>query len=79
MAETFWRGKKSVRSRQKTSAQLLRKRKFYVRALVFFTVFMLLAFNLASWLFLNRMNSYLEQELKTVESYCKFVGAKNRN
>ncbi len=53
-----------MKVREKTSAQLLQKRKFYMRALVFFTVFMLLAFNLASWLFLNRMNHYLEQELE---------------
>ncbi len=47
-----------------TEERLLRKRKFYVRSLVIFTVLMLLAFNLGSWLFVNRMGSYLEQELE---------------
>ncbi len=44
--------------------RLLQKRKFYVRFLVIFTVFMLLAFNLGSWLFFNRMDDYLERELE---------------
>ncbi|MBC8184136.1 hypothetical protein H8E88_23840 [candidate division KSB1 bacterium] len=47
-----------------TEERLLQKRKFYVRSLVIFTVLMLLAFNLGSWLFVNRMGSYLEQELE---------------
>ena len=47
-----------------TEERLLKKRKFYVRSLVIFTVLMLLAFNLGSWLFLNRMDNYLEQELE---------------
>lgn len=47
-----------------TEAQLLQKRKFYVRFLVIFTVLLLLAFNLGSWLFSNRMDFYLEIELE---------------
>ena len=44
--------------------KLLKKRKFYIRSLVIFTVLLLLAFNLGSWLFFNRMDNYLEQELE---------------
>ena len=47
-----------------TEERLLKKRKFYVRSLIIFTVLMLLAFNLGSWLFFNRMDNYLEQELE---------------
>ena len=44
--------------------RLLEKRKFYVRFLIIFTVLMLLAFNLGSWIFFDRMDDYLEQELE---------------
>jgi len=47
-----------------TEEKLLQKRKFYVRFLIIFTVLLLLAFNLGSWLFLKRMDHYLEQELE---------------
>jgi len=49
---------------QNTEEKLLQKRKFYVRFLVLFTVLMLMAFNLGSWLFFNRMDSHLELELE---------------
>ena len=64
MVENFWRRRGAVTVAVSTSKKLLQKRKFYVRALVFFTVFMLLIFNLASWLFLNQMKKYLEKELE---------------
>ena len=48
----------------KTEEKLLQKRKFYVRLLIIFTVLLLFAFNLGSWLFLKRMDNYLEQELE---------------
>ena len=44
--------------------KLLQKRKFYIRSLIIFTVLILLAFNLGSWLFLKQMDNYLEQELE---------------
>jgi len=47
-----------------TEEKLLQKRKFYVRFLIIFTVLLLLAFNLGSWLFLKQMDNYLEQELE---------------
>ncbi|OQX95838.1 hypothetical protein B6I21_03385 [candidate division KSB1 bacterium 4572_119] len=48
----------------KSEVQLLHKRKFYARSLVIFTVLMLLAFNLSSWLFFNQLDDYLERELE---------------
>jgi signal transduction histidine kinase len=53
-----------VSKNQTTDERLLKKRKFYIRFLVIFTVLMLLAFNLGSWLLFNRMDNYLEQELE---------------
>jgi signal transduction histidine kinase len=53
-----------VSKSQTTEERLLQKRKFYIRFLVIFTVLMLLAFNLGSWLLFNRMDNYLEQELE---------------
>jgi len=47
-----------------TEEKLLQKRKFYIRSLIIFTVLLLFAFNLGSWLFLNQMDSYLEHELE---------------
>jgi signal transduction histidine kinase len=47
-----------------TEEKLLQKRKFYIRSLIIFTVLILLAFNLGSWLFLKQMDNYLEQELE---------------
>jgi signal transduction histidine kinase len=47
-----------------TEEKLLQKRKFYVRFLIIFTVLLLLAFNLGSWLFLKQMDNYLEAELE---------------
>jgi len=47
-----------------TEEKLLQKRKFYVRSLIIFTVLLLFAFNLGSWLFLKHMDNYLEQELE---------------
>ncbi len=44
--------------------KLLQKRKFYIRSLIIFTVLLLFAFNLGSWLFLKQMDSYLENELE---------------
>lgn len=47
-----------------TETRLLQKRKFYVRFLIIFTVLLLLAFNLGSWIFLKQMGHYLELELE---------------
>ena len=47
-----------------TEEKLLQKRKFYIRSLIIFTVLLLFAFNLGSWLFLKQMDSYLENELE---------------
>lgn len=47
-----------------TEEKLLQKRKFYIRSLIIFTVLILLAFNLGSWIFLKQMDNYLEQELE---------------
>jgi signal transduction histidine kinase len=47
-----------------SAEKLLQKRKFYVRFLIIFTVLLLLAFNLGSWLFLKQMDNYLERELE---------------
>ncbi|HEX9971896.1 MAG TPA: ATP-binding protein, partial [bacterium] len=44
--------------------RLLQKRKVYVRSLVIATALLLLLFNSGSWLFLQRMGSYLERELE---------------
>ena len=44
--------------------RLLQKRKLYVRSLVIATALLLLLFNSGSWLFLQRMGNYLEQELE---------------
>jgi len=53
-----------VQHSQTTEERLLKKRKFYVRFLIIFTVLLLLTFNLGSWLFINQMDNYLEQELE---------------
>lgn len=47
-----------------TAEKLLHKRKFYARFLIIFTVLLLIAFNLGSWIFLKQMDNYLEQELE---------------
>lgn len=44
--------------------RLFQKRKRYVRSLVIATALLLLLFNSGSWLFLQRMGSYLERELE---------------
>lgn len=47
-----------------TEAKLLSKQKYYIRSLIFITVVVLFGLNLGSWLFLRRMDRYLEVELE---------------
>ncbi len=60
-----------------TEEKLLQKRKFYVRFLIIFTVLLLLAFNLGSWLFLKQMDNYLERELE--KRLTSIAGLTDRN
>ncbi len=47
-----------------TQEKLLLKQKFYIRSLILITVIVLFGLNLGSWLFLKRMDRYLEAELE---------------
>ena len=58
------RGEKRMTRVVTIEEKLLQKRKFYIRSLIIFTVLLLFAFNLGSWLFLKQMDSYLENELE---------------
>lgn len=55
-----------------TEEKLLKRRKFYVRSVVILMVLLLIAFNIGSWFFHNKMGTYLETELsKRLESIAR--------